>query len=163
MGGMSRGGFHGGYSHGGMPSHGFRGAPSGFHGSLRHGGPSPSGFAAHHALGGLGHDLGTFHGHDFAHFTSAERVSWQGGSWRHAWHNGHYGWWWFVGNLWFFYPAPIYPYPLYVGAADYYDYYDYYGAPAYYWYHCENPLGYYPYVQQCDGPWEPVPPTVDGP
>jgi hypothetical protein len=27
------------------------------------------------------------------------------------------------------------------------------------WYHCDNPQGYYPYVQQCPGGWRPVPPT----
>jgi hypothetical protein len=28
----------------------------------------------------------------------------------------------------------------------------------YAWYYCENPLGYYPYVQQCPGGWLPVAP-----
>ena len=27
------------------------------------------------------------------------------------------------------------------------------------WYYCENPQGYYPYVQQCPGGWQPVAPT----
>jgi hypothetical protein len=27
------------------------------------------------------------------------------------------------------------------------------------WYHCDNPEGYYPYVQQCPGGWRPVAPT----
>ena len=27
------------------------------------------------------------------------------------------------------------------------------------WYHCDNPRGYYPYVQQCPGGWRPVAPT----
>jgi len=27
------------------------------------------------------------------------------------------------------------------------------------WYYCENPTGYYPYVQQCPGGWRPVAPT----
>jgi hypothetical protein len=26
------------------------------------------------------------------------------------------------------------------------------------WYHCDNPRGYYPYVQQCPGGWRPVAP-----
>jgi hypothetical protein len=26
------------------------------------------------------------------------------------------------------------------------------------WYHCDNPKGYYPYVQQCPGGWRPVAP-----
>ncbi|HUO91681.1 MAG TPA: hypothetical protein VMU22_02115 [Rhizomicrobium sp.] len=155
-GGAPSGGFHGSAAvHGGMPPHGFHGTPPSFHGAYPHGGASPS-LGLHHA--GPGH-FGTFHGHDFAHFTPGERAAWQGGSWRHEWHNGHYGWWWFVGGLWFFYTAPIYPYPLYVGPDYYYDYYGENGAPPYYWYYCEDPAGYYPYVQQCNGPWEPVPPS----
>ena len=27
------------------------------------------------------------------------------------------------------------------------------------WYYCDNPTGYYPYVQQCPGGWRPVVPT----
>jgi hypothetical protein len=27
------------------------------------------------------------------------------------------------------------------------------------WYYCDNPQGYYPYVQQCPGGWRPVAPT----
>jgi hypothetical protein len=145
---------------GGMPSRNFRGVPPGFHGSLPHGSASPSRAGVGHGFGGPGHDMGRFHGHDFAHFSADERAAWQHGGWRHAWHNGHYGWWWFAGGDWFFYPAPIYPYPEYVGSADYYDYYDENGAQPYYWYYCENPPGYFPYVQQCYGPWEPVPPQA---
>ena len=40
-----------------------------------------------------------------------------------------------------FAPAPIYVAP-----------------PAYYWYWCQNPAGYYPYVPQCLGAWIPVVP-----
>lgn len=171
--GPSGGGSHGGAGgighassggfHGSMPSHGFRSAPPDFHGSLPHGGPSPSHMGQHQALGRPGHDIGTFHGHDFAHFSAGERAAWEGGAWRHTWHNGHYGWWWFVGGDWFFYAAPIYPYPLYVGPDSYYDYYDTYGAPDYYWYYCEDPQGYYPYVRHCAVPWQPVPPQADTP
>lgn len=31
--------------------------------------------------------------------------------------------------------------------------------PSQYWYYCDNPKGYYPYVQQCPGGWRPVSPT----
>ncbi len=31
--------------------------------------------------------------------------------------------------------------------------------PPPYWYYCDNPQGYYPYVQQCPGGWRPVAPT----
>ncbi len=149
--------------HGTMPHHDFRGSPPNFHGVMPRGGPSPSLGGMHHEFGRPGHDLSMFRSHDFSHFTLQERNSWQRGSWRHAWHNGHYGWWWFVDDFWFFYPQPIYPYPAYIGADSYYDYYDRYGAPSYYWYYCEDPRGYYPYIQRCNVPWQPVPPTVDGP
>ena len=35
-------------------------------------------------------------------------------------------------------------------------------APSY-WYYCEEPQGYYPYVQQCPGGWRPVAPTPPSP
>jgi hypothetical protein len=31
-------------------------------------------------------------------------------------------------------------------------------APSNYWYYCRNPQGYYPYVKECSGNWEKVPP-----
>jgi len=31
------------------------------------------------------------------------------------------------------------------------------------WYYCEDPQGYYPYVQQCPGGWRPVAPTPPSP
>ncbi len=43
-------------------------------------------------------------------------------------------------------PAP----PVYVQPAP---------PPRPYWYYCENPQGYYPYVQQCPGGWRPVNPS----
>jgi len=156
-------GFHGPASfHGAMPPHGFHGTPPTFHGSLPHAGKGPSigGITAmHHRIGGPGNDLGRFNGRDFAHLTAQDRAAWQHGHWHHGWRHGHWGWWWGVGDFWFFYPEPIYPYPDYIGSAEYYDYYDEYGTPQYYWYHCDDPEGYYPYVQQCNGDWEPVPPV----
>jgi hypothetical protein len=32
-------------------------------------------------------------------------------------------------------------------------------APQPYWYYCDNPSGYYPYVQQCPGGWRQVAPA----
>jgi hypothetical protein len=81
--------------------------------------------------------------------------TWHGGRWFHGDHGGRAGWWWVVGGLWYFYPAPVYPYPaapetVYVGPA----------APvpaAQYYYWCGRPAGYYPYVSGCHVPWQPVP------
>jgi hypothetical protein len=147
-----------------MPPHGFRDAPPAFRGPIPHHAPPPvawKGSTNVHPVGRPGHDLGIFRGHDFAHFTPAERSAWQGGRWHYAWHRGHRGWWWIIGDVWFFYPAPIYPYPLYIGSLDYYDYYDWYGTPDYYWYYCTSPEGYYPYIQECPGTWHAVPPAPE--
>lgn len=90
-------------------------------------------------------DIHRFREHDFDR--------WRGGAWFHGNHDGRFGWWWQVGPSWYFYPAPVYPYP------------DPYVPPAMagpapaarYWYYCPNPQGYYPYVPQCFTPWQPVP------
>jgi hypothetical protein len=35
--------------------------------------------------------------------------------------------------------------------------------PAGYWYYCNNPQGYYPYVKQCNSSWQQVEPTPPPP
>ncbi|HKW53981.1 MAG TPA: hypothetical protein VJO12_09830 [Stellaceae bacterium] len=34
--------------------------------------------------------------------------------------------------------------------------------PTQYWYYCDNPAGYYPYVPSCPTPWRPVAPQPSG-
>jgi hypothetical protein len=82
---------------------------------------------------------------------------WHGGAWRHGRYHGRNGWWWVVGDSWSYYPRPVYPYPLFVSEYIY-------GSPipgplpgAAMWYYCPFPPGYYPYVGQCQYPWQPVP------
>ncbi len=80
-----------------------------------------------------------------------------------------------------YYPEPYYPAPYYPGGYPYYSYPAPYYQPApmiaaqpapqayqppqqQYWYWCDNPQGYYPYVQQCPSNWrqvlpQPPPPT----
>lgn len=36
---------------------------------------------------------------------------WHGGHWFHGPHGGRPGWWWVIGDSWYYYPAPVYPYP----------------------------------------------------
>ncbi|OIQ75233.1 hypothetical protein GALL_431000 [mine drainage metagenome] len=36
-------------------------------------------------------------------------------------------------------------------------------APQSFWYYCQNPAGYYPYVANCPGGWTPVPATPPPP
>jgi len=94
-----------------------------------------------------------FHDHDFDH--------WRGGSWYNGFHDGRNGWWWIVDGSWYFYPAPIYPYPdpytppgVVVEAAS---------AGAQVNYYCANPAGYYPNVTQCPTPWQHVVSTPQAP
>lgn len=119
--------------------------------------------------GGGGHrgggPRGGYYGRDFHSFGHAEMNVWRGGAWRHDWHDGRYGWWWFVGGFWYLYPEPIYPYPTYVPPAIVVQQAPPQPTglpPSQYWYYCQNPQGYYPYVAACDGPWQPVPAVPPG-
>lgn len=63
------------------------------------------------------------------------------------------------------YPYYVYPYPLVIAAPASPPVYIERGAEqdeeqsdAYYWYHCDNPEGYYPYVKNCPGGWQQVEP-----
>ncbi|OQW74639.1 MAG: hypothetical protein BVN35_09760 [Proteobacteria bacterium ST_bin11] len=83
----------------------------------------------------------------------------------------------------FYFGAPLYPRPFYP-AYPYYQPYPYYPReivtipvqpPVYierersqpqnnplaegYWYYCNDPAGYYPYVKECVNGWQPVEPT----
>lgn len=77
---------------------------------------------------------------------------WHGGNWWHGPHGGRDGWWWIVGGVWYWYPAPVYPYPdpyLPPGVVA--------AAPGMqYYYYCPNPPGYYPAVPACPSPWQMV-------
>lgn len=115
-----------------------------------------------------------FHGRDFRRFSVEERRVWLGGRWIHDSHNGRYGWWWVTDGVWYFYPQPIYPYPTYVPDPEVvvngpppgaYPPPPGYGAappPAPVWYYCDNPQGYYPYVQACSSGWRQVPQAPPG-
>lgn len=46
-------------------------------------------------------------------------------------------------------PAPSSP-PVYIEQGN--------GRDAAYWYHCNNPEGYYPYIKECPGGWQKVVP-----
>ena len=49
-------------------------------------------------------------------------------------------------------PVAVAPPPVYVQPPP----------PQPYWYYCDNPPGYYPYVQQCSGGWRQVNPVPPG-
>ena len=127
-----------------------------------HGAPPPGA----HAMPSHWNKGYDFHDRNVAHFSAQDRTIWTQGRWRHTNHNGRNGWWWYTDGAWFFYDQPVYPYPGYV-SEDYSvdDGDDGYAAPyqgGYVWYYCNNPAGYYPYIQSCRGPWEPVQPTPPG-
>lgn len=91
-------------------------------------------------------------------FNHRDHAHWRAGRWHHGDRAGRSGWWWIVGPAWYFYPAPVYPYPdpyvpPLVQAPR--------AAPAtQYWYYCTHPPGYYPTVPECRVDWQRVPATV---
>jgi hypothetical protein len=105
-----------------------------------------------------------WHG-DIRRFPEHDWGVWRGGRWYHGTHHGRIGWWWIVGGAWYFYPAPVYPYP------------DPYAPPAAallpspaevppaarYWYYCEPAGAYYPYMPTCQDGWRQVPARPAGP
>jgi hypothetical protein len=44
-------------------------------------------------------------------FVDRDWNRWRGGRWYHGPHGARDGWWWVIGGSWYFYPAPVYPYP----------------------------------------------------
>lgn len=77
---------------------------------------------------------------------------------------------------WYYPPVYYYPYPYYSPAevtqpqSQIYIEQDAYQAgpqqasePQRYWYHCDKPEGYYPYIQACPGGWQAVVPTPPQP
>ena len=122
---------HGGAGHGGAG-----------HVGMSRGGP-PGGFGGHFAAGPVGH------------FGARDLATWRAGYWWHGWRGGRLGWWWCADGDWYWYAAPIYPYPDVV--ADDYVPGDYPGPSAPMWYYCYDPPGYYPWVRACAAPWRPIP------
>lgn len=98
-----------------------------------------------------------WHG-DIRHFHEYDFARWRRGYWTHGPHDGRDGWWWVVGPTWYWYPAPVYPYPnpylpppvvaIMPPSSN--------GSPSQpqHWYYCADPPGYYPYVPQCNVIWQ---------
>jgi hypothetical protein len=149
------------YSRGSNP-YGFK--DRGSHDHTSHGHDSHShDFDGHasHDRASRGHDTHAhdFHGRDFHGFTSRERDVWEGGQWQHGWHDDRLAWWWVAGGVWYFYAQPTYPYPTYVPPAVIVQQPPPIPTglpPAQFWYYCDNPAGYFPYVAACNGPWRQV-------
>lgn len=143
------------------------------------------------AMGGGGARGGGWHGGGGSWQGGGGR-SWHGGggSWNGGWRGGGWGWrgggwgWWGPGvAVGVGLAAPFWGYPY--GYPYSYAYPYSYGYPAYsppvvvesspqtyiqrdsqaqqYWYYCQNPQGYYPYVSECPGGWQPVSPQPPSP
>jgi hypothetical protein len=96
-------------------------------------------------------------GGEYPRFHEFDLDHWRSAHWWHGFHEGRDGWWWVLDGAWYWYPAPVYPYPdpyrppvVVVPSAP---------AAGPLWYFCPNPQGYYPYVANCPTPWQPVTPT----
>lgn len=146
------GGFHGpgggGWDRGGSP----HGGDGGIHGDLHsgdHGSPSSGVHTQSHQY--------EYHSRSFSSLSRDERSNWASGEWRHALHNGVFGWWWFLDDDWFFYPDAIYPYPTYIAPLLSVQETPMPPPAQPYWYYCANPVGYYPYVSACPVGWQTVP------
>ena len=102
-------------------------------------------------------NIGRFHEHDL--------IIWHSGHWFHGRHARRFGWWWVVGGVWYWYPAPVYPYPDPYTPSIIVQTSPTAQAPptappqAPVWYYCAQPAGYYPYVPECPSGWKAVPAT----
>jgi hypothetical protein len=132
----------------------------------------------------FGHERETIamHGHDFhvryvRDFSPYERARWRGGYWRSDWHYGRFGWWWNVGDGWYPYADPVFPYPVEVVQPAVYETQvvaepdpepaaapaavdrtiPLLPAPPPGRYSCASPAGYFPDVDSCNGPWQLAP------
>jgi hypothetical protein len=97
---------------------------------------------------------------DIRHFEERDLRWWRGGHWVHTRHLGRSGWWWVIGGAWYFYPAPVYPFPNpYVPPVIAATPPPPQAAPQY-WYYCGSSRAYYPYVTSCPEGWMQVVPQA---
>lgn len=70
---------------------------------------------------------------------------------------------WHPWPAYYYYPAPVYVAPSVVHVSPPPVYVERYEAPASdqqgWWYYCASARGYYPYVKECPGGWQKVPPA----
>ena len=91
-----------------------------------------------------------------------------GGPWRGyygGWGRGYYGGWWpgiYWGGL-ALSGLPWYPYNYYPQSPTVVQQNQVYVQQQedYYWYYCENPKGYYPYISSCPSGWTKVVPNAN--
>ena len=121
------------------------------------------------------HEMHEFRERRVHFFSPFELGIWTAGGWVEGWYAGQYGWWWTTGGRRYWYAHPVYPYPPMVSEVWYPQTVVIQPqAPAVVppppqgvavppsqaqqmWYYCDNPAGYYPYVQSCTVPFRAVP------
>ena len=109
---------------------------------------------------------------DMRQWGPREHALWRGGHWRQELHGGRYGWWWDVNGVWYFYDHPVYPYPAIVSEVIAEEPVPSFAPvaaapvaiplgppPPQFWYYCDSPAGYYPYVATCGTAFRQVPVT----
>ena len=156
------------------------------HAPAGHPGPgvahAPAGHPSPSRAGQVNYKRHEFHGRDVHRFSRDELTHWRGGRWNNSCYNGRCGWWWFAGGQSYFYARPIYPYPLVVSEILYAEPMvvvpvvvaapmmsppvvrsplPVTAAPQF-WYYCDDPQGYYPYVANCNTQYRQVPVSPAG-
>lgn len=112
-----------------------------------------------------------WHQGNIQQFHINDHPNWRAGNWFQGHHEGRDGWWWIVGNMWYYYPRAVYPYPdAYTPPTVIVEPVETPAPPAppaqvpgpqaQYWYYCESSKTYYPYVASCDEGWQQVPATA---
>lgn len=109
------------------------------------------------------HDHHEFWQGNIHRFHEQDFDTWKNGRWVRARHSATFGWWWVVNGVWYSYPKAIYPYPdpyipptILVQPAAPVVAAPNSPAPEQVWYYCSSPQGYYPYIAECQLPWQKV-------
>ena len=106
------------------------------------------------------HEHHEFHERNVRFFSPEDLMFWSEGTWVDTCFAGRCGWWWVSGGVWYGYDRPTYPYPQYVAEGIDAPYQPIPAPPPpaqQFWYYCDNPAGYFPYVKSCNQPYRPVP------
>ena len=114
------------------------------------------------------HHQEPWHDHDIHRFHEHDLDIWRSGHWIHGRHQDRFAWWWVAGGVWYPYQGRVYPYPdpymppeeLITQQPPVATSPPMQSAPNQFWYYCSQPQGYYPYMPECQVPWQKVPAGV---
>jgi hypothetical protein len=122
-------------------------------------------------LSAIAHADPWFHHDHPRDFYDHDHRTWAAGNWYHGNYQGRFGWYWVVGETYYFYPKPIYPFPnpyipptIVAPIAPIESPVRLEAQPQQQvWYFCEASNAYYPYVSECNGEWKKIPATPPSP